>query len=396
LKKLIIIGGLVIAALVGVILVYSSGPKDDREVTYMTAKVEKGTLKAEISSSGTLKPLVEVLVGSQVSGTIKELYADFESKVKKDELIALIDPDTFAAKAEQAEADYESAKAEVNKAEVLAEDEMRTLRRKEQLIQKNSISQSEFDTAKTKADAAVAQIAVDKAKVAQMKGKLTEAQLQLKYTRIIAPVDGIVTARSMDIGQTVTASFQTPVLFKIAEDLTRMQVHTNVDEADIGRVTVGQKAVFSVPAFPDQFFEATVNQIRNDPKVEQNVVTYNVILDVENKEMKLRPGMTANVRILLTEVPDALNVPDQVMRFSPPESLAKEFASKLQPLKSGERRIWKLEPEDKLRPIIVKAGIAAAEHIQIISDEVKPGDKMVTEAVIKKKESKSTAIRFKF
>jgi HlyD family secretion protein len=393
-KKLLV---LVIAVVIilGLYLAFGRSEKEEPNIRYVTVPVEKGTLKAEITSSGTLKPLVEVQVGSQVSGTIKELYADFESVVKKDQLIALIDPDTYEAKAAQARANLQAAKANLAKAEVTAEDEMRTLRRKEALIAQGSISQSEYDTAKTKADAAVAQVGVEKANVAQMEAKLQEADLQVKYTRIIAPVNGIVTARNMDVGQTVTASFQTPVLYKIAEDLTRMQVHTNVDEADIGRVQVGQKAVFTVPAFPDYYFPAEVTQIRNDPKVEQNVVTYNVILDVNNDELKLRPGMTANVQILLSEVHDALIVPDQAFRFSPPLPVRKAF--QLPELKPGERRLWKLGAKNQIRPITVAFGVTGSERAQIVSDKLKSGDRVVVEAITKKKGGPQTrAIRFRF
>jgi HlyD family secretion protein len=364
----------------------------------MTVPVEKGTLKAEISSTGTLRPLVEVLVGTQVSGTIKELYADFESEVKKNQLIALIDPDRFQAKAQQARADVEAAKANLIKAEVTLSDELRTLRRKEGLIEKNSISQSEYDAAKTKADGAEAQVYVDKARVAQLEARLNEAELELKYARIVAPVSGIVTSRTGDVGQTVTASFQTPVLFKIAEDLTRMQVHTNVDEADIGRVAIGQKAVFSVPAFPDLNFEAVVHQIRNDPKVEQNVVTYNVVLNVNNDELKLRPGMTANVKILLDEVKDTLMVPEQALRFSPPEGAFPGGVNTTPEIPEGMRRVWRLEGKDSVSPTNVKAGIHGTERIQIFSDDLRPGDLVAVDAISlqKKDGAKKPALRFRF
>ena len=319
-------------------------------------------------------------MGSQVSGTIKALYADFESVVKEGQVIALIDPDTFKAKVNQARANLLSAKANLEKAKVTLTDEQRNFRRKQELLKTNSISQSEFDTAQTNADSAQAAVDVAKATVAQMEANLEEAELQLKYTGILAPVNGVVTARNMDVGQTVAASFQTPVLFKIAEDLTRMQVYASVDEADIGRVTVGQTARFTVPAFPDEFFTASVTQIRNDPQIQQNVVTYNVILAVENDDLKLRPGMTTTVQILLSEVPDALMVPDQAFRFSP-----KDGWPNLPPLKSGERRLWKLEENNRIRPIAVKIGIVGSQRVQIISGEIKAGDPVVMDAIATKK-----------
>jgi HlyD family secretion protein len=237
-KKIIAIAALTTLALV-LYLFFGRTSSRGPQISYVSVPVEKGALKAEINSTGTIKPRVEVQVGSQVSGTIKKLYADFESVVKEGDVIALIDPDTYKAKVGQAKANLLSAKANLEKAEVSLADLLRTLHRKEELIKTSAISQQEFDTAQTNSDNARAQVAVSKATVAQMEANLEEAELNLKYTRIVAPVNGVVTARNMDIGQTVTASFQTPVLFKIAEDLTRMQVYTSVDEADIGRVRVG-------------------------------------------------------------------------------------------------------------------------------------------------------------
>ncbi len=245
---------------------FSSNPP---EVHYITALVETGAVRSQTTSTGTVKPLIEVLVGSQLSGTVKELHADFESTVQQGQLIALIDPATFQAELDQAQADLGAAKAALNQAQVTHEDERRTLARKESLIANHSISQSDYDTAKTRADRAEAQVLLEQARIEQLEAKLRKAQVQLEYTRIVAPVNGVVTSRSVDVGQTVAASFQAPVLFKIAEDLSRMQVHANVDEADIGRVEPEKKATFTVPAFPEEQFSATVKQVRNDPKVEQ-------------------------------------------------------------------------------------------------------------------------------
>lgn len=394
-KKVLIVV-VIIAAAAGLYVILDHNGNEEPQVKYVTVPVQKGTLRAEINSTGTLRPVVEVLVGTQVTGRIKELHADFETRVTKGQLIALIEPDKFEAKVNQARADVESAKASLNKAEVTLTDELRTLRRKEMLIEGGSISQSEYDTAKTKADAAKAEVGIERARVAQMEAKLSEAALDLKYTRIVAPVNGVVTSRTGDVGQTVTASFQTPVLFKIAEDLKRMQVLTNVDEADVGRVRDGQKAEFTVPAFPDKVFTASVGQIRNEPVVEQNVVTYIVVLDVNNDEMKLRPGMTANVQILLSEVKDALMVPDQALRFNPSAGVPGSEAKNLPALKSGERRLWKLEPGNKLRAIVVRLGTAGTERVQVYSDRLKRGDKIVLEEIHKKKTLRTKGLRFRF
>ena len=383
-----LIVALVVAALY---FVFGANRSDKPEIKYITVPVQKGTLKAEINSTGTIKPRVEVQVGSQVSGTIKKLYADFESVVKEGETIALIDPDTYKAKVGQAKANLLSAKANLEKAEVSLVDQLRILRRKEELIRTNSISQQDLDTAQTNVDAARAQIDAAKATIAQMEANLEEAELNLKYTRIVAPVNGVVTARNMDVGQTVTASFQTPVLFRIAEDLTVMQVYTSVDEADIGRVRVGQTATFTVPAFPDEFFTASVTQIRNDPQIQQNVVTYNVILDVNNDDLKLRPGMTTTVQISLSEVNDALMVPDQAFRFTPQGQKVD-----LPPLKSGERRVWKLSEKDQLHPVSVKIGMIGSERIQIVSDDLHAGDRVVVETVSTKKDAQTSGLRLRF
>lgn len=396
-KKLVIIV-VALALVVGVYVVFSRTGEKAPEITYVTVPVEQGALKAEVTCTGTLKPLVEVLVGSQVSGTIKELYADFESPVKKGQLVALIDPDLFEAKVAQAKADLLAAKAALDKSIVTSEDEQRTLRRKEALLEKNSISQSEFDTVKTKADAAESQVAVDRARVGQMEAKLQEAELQLKYTRIVAPVDGVVTARNMDVGQTVAASFQAPVIFKLAEDLRRMQVHTNVDEADVGRVQVGQRADFTVPSFPEETFTASVSQIRNDPKIEQNVVTYNVVLDVENQDLRLRPGMTANVNILLESADDTLMIPEQTLRFTPgADKKGGAESAKLPPVQPGQKVVWKLEPGNRIRPVVVTTGIVGMQNVQIRSEELKAGDRIVVEAAARdKKPNRSGAMRFRF
>ncbi len=393
-KKIIIIAVIAVICVVGY-LFYGRASNAVPQTTYVTVPVEKGSLKAEINSTGTIKPRVEVQVGSQVSGTIKKLYADFESEVKEGELIALIDPDTYKAKVGQAKANLLSAKANLEKAEVSLIDQIRTLRRKEELIKSNAISQQDFDSAQTNVDAARAQVDAAKATIAQMEANLEEAELNLKYTNIVAPVNGIVTARNMDVGQTVTASFQTPVLFRIAEDLTLMQVYTSVDEADIGRVKVGQQAVFTVPAFPDETFTASVTQIRNDPQIQQNVVTYNVILDVNNDGLKLRPGMTTNVEIRLSEVQDALKVPPQVFQFSP--RAEKKLTSKIEPPKSGQRRLWKLEADNRPRPINVSIGIVGADRVQILTEDLKAGDPIVVQEVFKKKEGPETSgIRLRF
>lgn len=356
--------------------------KDAPEVHYVTARIEQGTIKSEVLCTGTLNPLNQVIVGSQVSGTIGKLYVDFESQVRKGQLVALIDPRIFEAKVAQAKADLEAAEAGLAKSRVTLVDKLRDLRRKEGLFEKRSISESQHDEAKTAADAAAAQVEADKAKVAQMRAKLAEADQQLKYTRIVAPVDGVVTSRDVDEGQTVAASFQAPVLFTIAEDLNRMQVHANVDEADVGQVEVGQEATFTAPAFPDTVFHAKVTQIRNKPVVEQSVVTYTVVLDVSNQELKLRPGMTANVAILLKKADDALMAPSQALRFNPPASnAAHKIMLGLPELKPGEGRIWLVGKKNRIRPVTVRIGIKGTEKVQISAPDIRKGQRVALDQV---------------
>lgn len=372
---------------------YVNYRNNSSEPQYVAVPVEKGSVRSQITSTGTVKPLIEVLVGSQVSGTIKELYADFESKVHQGQLIALIDPAMFKAELDQARADVAAARAALNQAQVTWEDERRTLARKETLIANHSISQSDYDAAKTRADRAEAQVLLERARIEQLLAKLRKAEVQLEYTRIVAPVNGVVTSRSVDVGQTVAATFQAPVLFKIAEDLSRMQVHASVDEADIGRVEPGKKATFTVPSFPDEPFSATVKQVRNEPKVEQNVVTYTVVLDVDNSSLKLRPGMTANVTIFLSEAHDAMLVPEAALRFKP-ASLAMELKSS--PGTSarkafsarGDQMVWKLHDDRQIKGVKVRLGIQGTEKVQVFSEELQVGDRVVVHAMGKKGQEK--------
>lgn len=366
------------------------------ETRYLTSPAERGTVRSQITATGTVRPLVEVLVGSQVSGTVKELYADFESTVQQGQLIALIDPAMFQAAVEEAQADVEAAKAALNQAKVTRADELRTLARRESLIANQSISQSDYDAAKARAERAEAQVLLEQARVKQLEAKLKRAQLQLEYTRIVAPVNGVVTSRTVDVGQTVAATFQAPVLFKIAEDLSRIQVHASVDEADIGRIEPGKKATFTVPAFPGESFAAAVAQVRNEPTVEQNVVTYTVVLQVENKSLKLRPGMTAKVTIILNEAHDALLIPEAALRFKPDSlmKIRKTSSAPAGPSAGGafsnksEQTVWKLTDGQEFSPVKVRLGIQGNDNVQVFSEELKAGDRVVVRATRKRSPSK--------
>lgn len=300
--KKALIGAVIVAAVVaGSVLILSkdkkSGPKFRKE------KVTRGDVVATVTATGTLSAVTTVKVGSQVSGIIASLHADFNSEVKKGQLLAGLDPTPFQTSVDQRRADLERAKVELRNTELV-------LARAKKLLEAQLQAQSEYDTAKANRDGAAAA-------VEQSTAALRQAETNLAYTRILSPIDGVVVDRQYDIGQTVAASFQAPVLFTIAQDLTKMQVLTNIDEADIGRVKEGQEASFSVDAFPDRPFRGKVSQIRLSPQTVQNVVTYPVLLDVANPELRLRPGMTANVLVPVDRRDDVLRVPNAALRFRP-------------------------------------------------------------------------------
>jgi HlyD family secretion protein len=328
-------------------------------VRYRTARVERNSISAYVTANGTVNPVIMVLVGSQVSGTIQKLYADYNTRVKTGSLIAQIDPAISQAQVSQAKAkvensraalltsqadiataraNVESSKANVLKAQVSVDDAKRNLGRSLELFQRNLISASDRDTAQTNYDSAVAlleaaraqqkasdaqldsaktRIEAARAQIKQSEAELELAQVNLDHCRITAPVTGIVISRNVDVGQTVAASLQAPTLFTIAQDLTEMQVDTSMSEADVGRVAVGQDATFTVDAFPQTTFRGKVTEIRNAPVTVQNVVTYDVVIQAKNPELKLRPGMTANASILVAHKDNVLRIPNAALRFRP-------------------------------------------------------------------------------
>ena len=312
---------------------------------FRKAKIERGEINFIVTATGTINPVVNVLVGSQVSGTIKNLYADFNSQVKEEQVVAQIDPAIFQAQVDQAkanvltaqanllnaQANLENAKANLTKADVAVLDTKKTLDRNRPLMERNVIAQATMDTAQTNYDTAVAQqeavkgpmesaksqVESSKAQMEQTKAALKLAETNLRYTTIRSPVNGTVISRNVDVGQTVAASLQAPTLFTIAKDLTKMQVDTNVSEADVGRITVGQDSTFTVDAYPERIFRGKVSEIRNAPIIVQNVVTYDVVILVDNRELKLKPGMTANVTIVIAHREGILKIPNAALRFQP-------------------------------------------------------------------------------
>jgi len=310
--------GLVVLALVAGGGWWWNADRKSDAPTFRTAKVEKGPITATVSSTGTVNPVTSVQVGSQVSGQIKELFVDFNSPVKQGMLIARIDPETFQYRVRQAEADLEAARSAAGRAEVARINAERDLKRSKELVARNFVSPAELDRAQSTYDLAAAELKTANAVVQQRNAALASARVDLSRTEIRAPVDGVVIKRTVDVGQTVAASLQAPELFVIAKDLRDMQVETSIDEADVGRIRVGQRASFTVDAFPGRPFAGEVKTVRKAAQNVQNVVTYIAIISANNDRGELLPGMTANVRITTDSRESVLKVPNSALRFRPP------------------------------------------------------------------------------
>ncbi|MDE3052198.1 MAG: efflux RND transporter periplasmic adaptor subunit, partial [Nitrospirota bacterium] len=294
---------------------WTAGPPP---VHYKTALVDRGPITAIVTATGTVNPVVSVQVGSQVSGKIAQLFADFNSVVTKGKVLAMIDQQPFNARVSQARAAVKSGRGNLAKAKNMANQRKLERDRMATLRPQAFVSQADLDIAETNYRDAEAQVEVAQAQLDQAEATLSSAELDLGYTTIYSPVNGIVVSRNVDVGQTVAASFQTPTLFVIAQDLTQMQVDANVSEADIGGVAEGKPSSFRVDAYPKQFFEGTVTQVRNAPISIQNVVTYDVVITVDNRDLKLKPGMTANVTIVTAKKENPLRIPNGALRFRMP------------------------------------------------------------------------------
>ena len=371
-----------------------------KESAYATVPVSRGNVRQVVASTGTLQAVVTVLVGSQVSGTIAKLNADFNTKVKRGQVVAELDQAKFSARVEETRANVLAAEAGLAKSKVTVEDAARTLSRTKELLKRELISQSELDAAQTAYDAARSQFNVSQAQVGQAQAALNQANIDLGYTVIRSPVDGIVISRNVDVGQTVAASLQAPTLFTVANDLTKMEVHTSVDEADVGNVWEGQEVTFTVDAHPARRFRGKVHQVRNAATIVQNVVTYNAVVRIDNKELLLKPGMTANVQFLVSQKEDVLSIPNMAIRFKPPEEKneAKELLRKEQSRtaprpgarrtsRSGgggggearrlrEVRIYLLR-DAKAQPVDVQLGISDGSKTEVISGDLKENDPVI-------------------
>ena len=371
-KKLLIAGILILAIIVSAfILLRGNGSKPQ----FGTEKVSRGDIVMTVTSTGTVNPVTTVLVGTQVSGTIKEIYVDFNSAVRKGQLIARIDPSLFDAQVNQARANVFSARANLEKAEATLVDAKRTMDRNKELFSKNLVARSDLDTSETNHETARASVSAAKAQVMQTEAALRVAETNLHYTKIVSPVDGIVVSRNVDVGQTVAASFQTPTLFSIAQDLTKMQIDANVDESDIGNITVGQEVEFIVDAYPDMTFKGRVWQVRNAPITVQNVVTYDVVIQVDNPELKLKPGMTANVSIIVSVKKDVLKMPNAALRFKPSEKGAQTSEKK-------GPGVW-ISEKGQLRRISVSTGISDGSYTEVVSGDLRDGQEIIVESLAK-------------
>jgi HlyD family secretion protein len=361
---------LVIAALVAGFFVYRAKTAPPPASHYVVAETSKGDVVETVQSTGQVKPVTEVQVGAQVSGRITEVYVDFNSLVKAGEPLAEIDPTLYSAQIDSSNAQLAAASASVRRAQANLEATKIRLERAKKLVADGLGTQADLDNVQGQHDVAIADLAAARAQVAQIGAQLKQSKTNLDFTKILSPIDGVVINRAIDPGQTVQASFQAPVLFVLAQDLRKMRVFADIDEADVGRLKEGMTADISVDAFTGTTFDGKVVQVRYSPMTQQGVVTYAAIIDVDNPELKLRPGMTATVTIKTAEVKDAVRLPNAALRFKPtPPSdddgkpLPQEPLPKLEP---GKGRIWVIVDEtpgaEKIEPRIVDIGISDGIH----------------------------------
>jgi HlyD family secretion protein len=437
-RKWLVLAGALSTALAGLAtLAWLDGQSGLR---YRTATVSRGDVNVTVSATGNPNAVVTVQVGSQVSGNILALFADFNTKVTKGELIARIDPAPFQTRVNQAQANLDAAratvansqavvqqalagiqtansslaaaKANVVKAQALIDDAKVKVERRVVMVAKGADAKEDLETAETTLKAAIAdhaalvaqqqtaedgvkvaqaqlnvansQLAANQAQVKQFAAALESAQIDLDHTNIKAPVDGVVVSRNVDVGQTVAASLAAPTLFLIAQDLTKMQVDTNVSEADVGRVRVNQMATFTVDAYPGQIFSGRVTSIRKAPINVQNVITYDAVIGVENKDLKLFPGMTANVKILVNQRQNVLMVPNAALRYHPASETSSAGAGRRSSKgAASETAVWILDKNDKPQRVVITAGESDGTSTEVTGGGLKEGDRVIVAALAK-------------
>ena len=364
-RTLLVLAALLLGVIAISAVIWQNG---DDGATYKLETVEKGDISVAVTATGKVNPVTRVTVGTQVSGTISSINADFNQKVSKGQLLAQIDPTFLEAQMLEAEANAEKARAQ-------ADQTKKTLERASELFDRKLISQAEKDEASTNYELAVATLK-------QSMAAYNRAKISLEYTKILSPIDGIVVSRDIDVGQTVAASLQAPALFVIANDLSRIQVESTIDEVDIGKVKAGQDATFYVDAYPDERFTGKVIQVRIQPIVSQNLVSYEVIIDVTNKDNKLLPGMTANLSIIIDHKTDILKVPNMALRFQPVLSqqvygnFVNRYGSKFD-LKNGVM-VWRTHEREGLQPVLVETGITDGGYTEVKSGDLTPGEMVIT------------------
>ncbi|HEY7172076.1 MAG TPA: efflux RND transporter periplasmic adaptor subunit [Vicinamibacterales bacterium] len=343
-----------------------------------TAALSRGSVVSTVSATGTLQAVTTVQVGTQVSGTIAWLGADFNSIVHKGEVIAKLDTSLLDADVEQAQAAEARARADVENARVQLDDAHQKFARSQELAKKQLVPQSDFDAARVAVGTAEAQLKSSQAQLTQAQASLGQAHVTREHAIITAPIDGIVIERSVDVGQTVAASLQSPTIFQIAADLTKMQVNADIDESDIGAIAAGQRTTFTVDAYPGETFAGSMMQVRLQPTVVQNVTTYSAIISVANPDLKLKPGMTANVKVETGRRDDVLRAPSAALRFTPTsDTLAALHAAAPADTSRGQKRVW-VADGDGLRPVAVTAGLSDGQLTEISGDGLQPGARVVT------------------
>jgi HlyD family secretion protein len=376
LQKRYVIVAIIIIAL---ILFGTLSVAKSKQTKYQTQDATRCTITEFVEASGTINPVNTVSVGSTVSGLIKEIYVDYNSEVKKGQLLAQIDPATFEAQVQQNQAQINNAVANLAKLQAIADFDKKQYERYKTLYAKNFVAKSELDEKLSTYKSDIAQISAARAQINQYQASLKTAQTNLGYTKIIAPVDGTVISREIDLGQPVAASFQAPELFSIAQDLTKMQIEVSVSEADIGKVKEGQEVTYTLDGYQDSEFSGRVTQVRLSPTTVSNVVTYTVIVEVDNEDLKLKPGMTANVSIITNKSENVICVPNIALKFSP----------NTDGQKYKNQGIWILK-NNKPQRIDVEIGASDDSKTEITKSTLSEGDKVIT-GVLGKSSSKSSS-----
>ncbi len=370
-KIWIIVGALVIAAVAAFFLT----KKDKKiEISFETAKVEAANLQNSVTATGTIEPVTSVSVGTQVSGIVDRLYVDYNSEVKKGQVIAELDKTNLISQLNSAKANQQSAEANLQSALASLSYQTNNYNRYTTLYKKGLVSADDFETARLTYQQAQETVASSRQQVATAKEEVQRAQTNLGYATITSPIDGVVISKSVEEGQTVAASFSTPELFKIAKDLTNMRVIADVDEADIGSVKPGERVTFTVDAYPDDTFVGEVKQVRLEATTTNNVVTYEVVISAPNGDLKLKPGLTANVTIFTAERKGVLSVPSKALRFTPTKETVGN--KKIMDV-NAKNKVWTLEGET-LKAHKVSIGMSDGTHTQIL-DGISAGKQVVTE-----------------